>query len=100
MVALASHSPSLTMREPGARPWTQWAAVSTTRTDTRLPPQMKPPVSLSAEIVVRQTDNAPCYCTEDGGHPGELPVAGDLGPGGRGGDLDVDRSRPDMVIMC
>ena len=53
-MALASHSPSLTMREPGARPWTQWAAVSTTRTDTRLPPQMKPPVSLSAEIVVRQ----------------------------------------------
>ena len=54
MVALASHSPSLTVREPGARPWTQWAAVSTTLTDTRLPPQMKPPVSLSAEIEVRQ----------------------------------------------
>ena len=54
VVALASHSPSLTVREPGARPWTQWAAVSTTLTDTRLPPQMKPPVSLSAEIEVRQ----------------------------------------------
>ena len=53
MVALASHSPSLTMREPGARPWTQWAAVSTTLTDTRLPPQMKPPVSLSEDEMIR-----------------------------------------------
>ena len=94
MVALASHSPSLTVREPGARPWTQWAAVSTTLTDTRLPPQMKPPVSLSAEIEVRP-NYASFYCTKDGGHPGELPEAGDLGPGGRGGDLDVNRNRPD-----
>ena len=101
MVALASHSPSLTVREPGARPWTQWAAVSTTLTDTRLPPQMKPPVSLSAEIEVRPS-YASCYCTKDGGHPGELPEAGDLGPGGRGSDLDVDRSRSDSeyVLQC
>ena len=59
MVALASHSPSLTMREPGARPWTQWAAVSTTLTDTRLPPQMKPPVSLSEDEMIRVNSAAP-----------------------------------------
>ena len=91
MVALASHSPSLTMREPGARPWTQWAAVSTTLTDTRLPPQMKPPVSLSEDEMIRVNNAAPSAHTEDGAHPGKLPEAGELGPGASGCDLDVDR---------
>ena len=96
MVALASHSPSLTVREPGARPWTQWAAVSTTLTDTRLPPQMKPPVFLSAEKQVMLVYMCTVsHHTYDGGHPGELPVAGDLRPGGGGSDLDVDRNRPE-----
>ena len=99
MVALASRSPSLTVREPGLRPWTQWAAVSTTLTDTRLPPQMKPPVSLSAEkpVMLVYTCTVSQH-TYDGGHPGELPIACDLRPGGGGCDLDVDRSRPEWLV--
>ena len=60
---MAALSAFLMVREAGARPATQWAAVSTTFSPTRLPPHRNPPVSVSNTAAIQ--GNSPRVVREE-----------------------------------